>query len=129
MVSLLFLILCGLVLVSGFLKNLQIHHWLDALSLGQRRGMLSGMWVIAMIVGGYVAARRGRTTGWSNALVVGIFGLLFALGQLGENVRLAEVLERAWREPGAHWSQPASIVVTVPAAVQGGLMWSRETPS
>lgn len=127
--SLLFLFVCGLILVSGILQALQIDHVLDLLTLGQRRGVLSGIWAIAMGVGGYVAARRGRTTGWSNALVVGIFGLLFALGQLETNVGLGETLERAWREPGAHWPQLSAVVVTLPSALLGGLLWSRKTPS
>ena len=100
---------------------------LDSSELG--RTMQLVIWLASLVFGGYVAARKGKTTGWTNALVVGCFALLYLLfrwpklpdrGPLGSLLNLLS-------EP--HWSQLAAVGLTIPAALLGGYLWVLRTNS
>ena len=75
--------------------------WLKLLPRNVEEIIFACMWLFALGLGGYWAARRGRTTGWTNSLVVGIFAQLFVVGQLtdfGEG-RLLERLSEMVADP------------------------------
>ncbi|MCS7468870.1 TIGR04086 family membrane protein [Stieleria sp. ICT_E10.1] len=82
-------------------------------------------WLIGTAVGGYVAARRGKTTGWSNSLLVGIVAQLVIVAQLTDPGDIQSGLRKLLAEPSESWPQLMALVLTIPAAVAGGLVWSR----
>ena len=75
--------LCMAVLI--LLISLVLFEWLELISYKTER--ISGVfiWLFAICLGGYFAARLGKTTGWTNSLVVGVFAELFVVAvALGE---------------------------------------------
>jgi hypothetical protein len=106
------------------------------------------MWSAALCFGGYVAARLGRTTGWTNSLVVGLFAVIFLLARLLDQLiepdwplekplaywgrlpgRLFDHLIEMLQEPLVHWVQLAALVLAIPAAVLGGFLWQWSHPT
>ena len=58
--------------VFPLLISLVLNSWLGLISVDTERVLILFVWLIAVCLGGYVAARLGRTTGWTNSLVVGV---------------------------------------------------------
>ena len=71
---------------------------------------------------GYVAARRGRTTGWTNSLVVGVFAEIFVAGELNHD-EISQMLAEITKDPAAHWVALVQLICTIPAALIGGIVW------
>jgi hypothetical protein len=83
-------------------------------------------WLIGIAVGGYVAARRGKTTGWSNSLLVGVFAQLVIVAQVIDERDLLAGLRELLIDPSESWPKLMAILLTIPAALAGGLAWSRK---
>lgn len=60
--------------------------WLELIPVNAQQGLVPLMWFLALFFGGYHAARLGRTTGWSNSLIVGIFAESFLFASLLDNL-------------------------------------------
>ncbi len=83
-------------------------------------------WLLATAVGGYVAARRGKKTGWTNSLLVGIFAQFVIVGQVVDKQDMLAALSDLLVDPSESWPKLMAILLTIPAAVAGGLAWSRK---
>ena len=108
------------------------------------------MWFAALCFGGYYAAQLGRTTGWTNSLIVGMFAESFLLANLLDKLikpdwpeftpflaifekplaywgrlpgRLSDELIEMLKEPLVHWVQLAGLFFAIPVAVLGGVLW------
>ena len=102
--------------------------WHDFLSVDVRRGVLVLMWFFAVCLGGHVAARRGRTTGWTNSLVVGVFAEILIAARLlsrFDDQFFSDAFVKIINDPEAYWVPLVGLVFTIPAALVGGLVWQR----
>jgi len=81
------------------------------------------IWLFVICLGGYVAARRGKTTGWTNSLVVGLLAELYVASQLLQGTSLLEMMEEA----GPNWARLTALALTIPAAVVGGILWEESS--
>jgi hypothetical protein len=144
------------VLMASF--SLGLTNWLDLIPVKAKNGLGMLMWFLCLCLGGYVAARLGRTTGWTNSLIVGIFYVIFLLTMLLDNlikpdwpeftpnpllpifekplaywgrlpVRLFDHLIEMLQEPLTNWGQLAGLFFAIPAAVLGGFLWQRSHPT
>jgi len=89
------------------------------------------VWHIAICVGGYFAARRGRTTGWTNSLAVGVLAEVYLAVKLldieegGLPAELGSTLRRVVDAPSQYWRLLVKLVLTIPAAILGGIIWQK----
>ena len=108
--------------------SLVLNVWLNLISSDTERTIGVFIWLFGIGVGGYVAARQGRSTGWSNSLVVGVPALLYVAARLPNGGPLqtywAPFLE-IMNDPGAHWRVLAAMVLSLPVAVLGGIAWQK----
>ncbi|MCM2372326.1 YrzE family protein [Aporhodopirellula aestuarii] len=86
-------------------------------------------WLIGIAVGGYVAGRRGKTTGWSNSLLVGIFAQIMIVAQIIDPKDMFAGLHELLADPSDSWPKLTAIILTIPAALAGGLIWSQSQES
>ncbi len=110
-------------LISGVLTN-----WLGLISIQTERVLILLIWLLAICLGGYVAARLGKTTGWTNALVVGLLAELFVIARLptgGPEKDFFDPFREMMKDPGANWRPLVQLALTIPAAILGGLIWEK----
>jgi len=119
-------LICIMVLMLSI--SLVLSEWLQLISTDTERIIALFVWLFAICVGGYVAARQGRTTGWTNSLVVGVFGVLFMAAQLANRVpnkTYWDAFLEVMSDPGAHWRVFVALALTIPVAVLGGIVWEK----
>jgi hypothetical protein len=63
---------CVCMAVFPLLISAVLTSWLGLISIETERVLILLIWLLALCLGGYVAARMGKTTGWTNSLVVGL---------------------------------------------------------
>ncbi len=71
-------------LALAFAVSYLLAKFLKLIDPSQEANAVYFVWLVALAIGGYVAARRGKTTGGSNALVVGVFAQLLIVGQFAD---------------------------------------------
>lgn len=99
--------------------------WLGVISIETERVLILLIWLLAICLGGYVSARLGKTTGWTNSLVVGLLAEFFMIPSgVGEKDFFEPFLEMM-NDPVTHWRQLVIVVLTIPAAVLGGVIWQK----
>jgi hypothetical protein len=111
--------LCQLVLV--FTISLVLTQWLELISGETERIIKLPVWLFAVWYGGYFAARRGRTTGWTNSLVVGVLAEVYLAARIQKRTSLLEMMD----DPGSNWLPFAALGLTIPAAIMGGIVWEK----
>ena len=108
-----------------------LNNWLGLIS-NETTGVLTlFLWLFAICFGGYVAARLGKTTGWTNSLVVGVLAEFFVFSRLpkGEpdqpfRTSLDPFLDIV-KDPGTHWRLLLLLGLTIPVAILGGVIWAK----
>jgi hypothetical protein len=123
---------CSVTLACVFVFALSIslvrNNWLGLISNETERVLNLFIWLFAICLGGYVAARLGKTTGWTNALVVGLLAEIFVAARLlneePDKGFLHPLLE-LMNDPGAHWRLLVQLALTIPAAILGGVIWEK----
>jgi hypothetical protein len=114
--------------LSVLLISLVIGEWLGWWSAEFEDVVKFGAWLLAMFVGGYVAARRSARAGLNSfhtALWVGIFALLFVLINLPEAREGGDHFDRLQNvllHPVKQWRHFCDLLLTVPAALLGWLI-------
>jgi hypothetical protein len=111
--------------------SLVFNEWLGLMSNEVERIIIVFIWFLAVSLGGYVAARLGRTTGWTNALIVGLLAEFFLFAQIRKAARLDEATDHGFLAPildmmkdlGTHWRALVELALTIPIAIIGGLIW------
>ena len=109
--------LCMFVLVLPI--SLVLNTWLELISNETERIIKLPVWLFAISVGGYYAARRGKTTGWTNSLVVGLLAEWYLAARLLKGTSLLEMMDDA----GPNWRRLVALALTIPAAIVGGILW------
>jgi hypothetical protein len=75
-------------------------------------------WLFAICLGGYYAARQGKTTGWTNSLVVGLLAECYLVVP-----RLVETsFPKMLVKPIPDSEQLKFLALTIPAALVGGIV-------
>ena len=101
--------------------------WLGLISIETERVLILLVWLFAICLGGYVAARLGKTTGWTNSLVVGLLAELFVVSRLPKgglvDKGFFDPFLEIMNDPGANWRPLVQLALTIPAAILGGLIW------
>ena len=110
-------LLCMVVLVLSI--SMVLYTWLELISLETVKIIKLLVWFFAISVGGYYAARRGKTTGWTNSLVVGLLAELY----LAENYLRGTSLFEMMDDAGPNMSRLVTLALTIPAAIVGGILW------
>ena len=116
-----------LVVVNLFIAFV-ITKWLGLISIETERVVLAFVWLFAVSFGGYVAARLGNTTGWTNSLFVGLlaeFVIYSKLPKGGANQTFWEPVLELIKDPGKHWPFLAGLGLTIPVAILGGFLWQK----
>jgi hypothetical protein len=102
--------------------------WLGLISNETERVVVLFAGFFAICLGGYMAARLGKTTGWTNSLVVGLLAEFFLAARLlskePDKSFLHPLLE-LMNDPGAHWRPLVQLALTIPAAILGGVIWEK----
>ena len=109
--TLLFLFLCVLIHNRNDLVEEMFNKAMPVVSLV--------WWFFAICLGGYVAARRGKTTGWTNSLVVGLLAEWYMAARLLKGTSVLEMMDDA----GPNWRRLTALALTIPAAIVGGILW------
>ena len=110
-------LLCMFVLMPFI--ALVLNEWLELIS-NETAGIIKLLaWFVAISIGGYCAARQGKTTGWTNALVVGLLAEWYMAARLLKGTSLLEMMDDA----GPNWSRLVALALTIPAAIVGGILW------
>jgi hypothetical protein len=102
--------------------------WLGLISIETERVLILLIWLLALCLGGYVAARMGKTTGWTNALVVGLLAEFLVVARLprgGADKDLFDPFLEMMKDPGANWRPLVQLSLTIPAAILGGVIWEK----
>jgi uncharacterized protein involved in cysteine biosynthesis len=106
--------------------------WLGLISGETQRVLDLFIWLFAICLGGYVAARLGKTTGWTNSLVVGLLAEFFVASRLPNEGpdelfvdQLKKMMNEMMNDPGAHWRPLVLLALTIPAAILGGVIWQK----
>ena len=148
--------LCIIAFVVAILlaELLGLSKWLGLHLVNSQQRLVPLMWFPALCFGGYYAAQLGRTTGWTNSLVVGLFAESFLLAGLLDKLikpdfgnaigipmfekplaywgrlpgRLFDHLIEMLQEPLVHW-ELAGLFYAIPVAVLGGVVWQRSHPT
>jgi hypothetical protein len=110
-------------LISGVFTR-----WLGLISIETERVLILLVWLFAICLGGYVAARLGKTTGWTNSLVVGVLAVFFVVARLprgGADKDFFDPFLEMMKDPVAHWRHLVYLALTIPAAVLGGVIWEK----
>ena len=110
-------------LISAILTS-----WLGLISVETERVLILVVWLVAVCLGGYVAARLGKTTGWTNSLVVGLLAAFFVVARLPRGEADKDFLDpflELLNDPATHWRLLVYLALTIPAAVLGGVLWEK----
>jgi len=102
--------------------------WLGLISIETERVLILLVWLAAICLGGYVAARLGKTTGWTNSLVVGLLAELFVVSRLpkgGLDKDLFDPFLELVNDPVTNWRPLIQLGLTIPAAILGGFLWEK----
>jgi len=106
--------------------------WLGLISNETERVVVLFAGFFAICLGGYMAARLGKTTGWTNSLVVGLLAEFFVASRLPNEGpdelfvdQLKKMMNEMMNDPGAHWRPLVLLALTIPAAILGGVIWQR----
>ena len=115
--------------VLALSMSLVLNNWLGLISNETERVLILLVWLFAICLGGYVAARLGKTTGWTNSLVVGLLAEIFLVARLPTGTRpdrtFLDPLLELMENPGAHWPRLVALALTIPAAILGGVIWEK----
>ena len=112
-------VICMTVLMLSI--SLVLNEWLKLISNDTERVIGLFVWIFAICVGGYFAARQGRTTGWTNSLVVGLLAVFFVVARLptdGADKGYFEPFLDMIKDPGANWRHLAQLALTIPAVTE-----------
>ena len=110
---------CG-VTVLAFLPLMTLEFALSALGLDLNLKTYS--WLSAVAVGGYFSCRQAKPTAWMNCLVFAVLTETFVVSGIQEaNENLAQMYPNA----AVEWHYPTMLVLTIPAALFGGILWTR----
>jgi hypothetical protein len=109
--------------------SLVLNRWLSLLAHETEPGVFLVSWLVAVCLGGYVAARLGKNTGWTNSLMVGLIAELVVFsrvlkGRPDQNSLLDPLFEMV-NDPGAHWLVLVELALTIPVAILGGIIWQK----
>jgi len=102
--------------------------WLGLISGETQRVLDLFIWLSGICLGGYVAARLGKTTGWTNSLVVGLLAEFFVVRRLpnvGPDELFVVQLKKMMNDPDTHWRPLIQLALTIPAAILGGVIWQK----
>src|ERR1017187_5670808 len=108
--------------------SLVLGRWLGLIPNETERVIDLVVWPSAVCFGGYVAARIGKTTGWTNSLVVGLIAEFILYSQLPKervDQTLLDPLLDIIKGPGAHWRVLVQLALTIPVAILGGVIWEK----
>jgi hypothetical protein len=110
----------------SFSISLVFTTWLGLMSIQTERRVMVVVWLLGASLGGYAAARFGKTTGWTNSLIVGLIAefLIYAQVPKGspDQTMLDPLLDLV-KSPNGHWRVLAALALTIPAAIFGGVIW------
>jgi hypothetical protein len=115
-------------LVFSLLILPALNDGLRLISNETERVLILIIWLFALCLGGYVAARLGKTTGWTNSLVVGLVAEFFVIARLtkgGPDKDLFDPFLEMMNDPGANWRPLVQLALTFPAAILGGFIWQK----
>ncbi len=76
------LVTCACMVVFALSISGVLTSWLGLISIETERVLILLIWLFAICLGGYAAARLGKTTGWTNSLVVGLLAEFFVVARL-----------------------------------------------
>ncbi|HBI44530.1 MAG TPA: hypothetical protein DDY78_17015 [Planctomycetales bacterium] len=108
--------------------SLVFNRWLGVISNETERVIILVVWLFAVCLGGYVAARLGKTTGWANSLLVGLLAEFLVYSQIpkgGLDQTLLDPFLAIMNDPGAHWRVLVELALTIPVAILGGIIWEK----
>lgn len=111
----------AIIVVSTLLLSLVLNKWLGLTYSGTQKTIELIVWLLAVLAGGYFAANLGKTVGWSNSLLVGCFAFAFILIRGWNRIELTGGLGY----PFESWRLIAACLLTIPAAILGGVLWVR----
>ncbi len=106
--------------------SLVFNRWLGLISPETEAIVGRVSMLVAICLSGYVAARLGKNTGWTNSLIVGFFAeLVLLIGILREGGRFIwlDPLFDIMNNPVKHWPVLVELTLTIPAAILGGIIW------
>ena len=130
--------LCMIAFGVAILLPAELLGLLELIPVSAQQRLVPLMWFPALCFGGYYAAQLGRTTGWTNSLIVGMFAESFLLANLLDKLikpdwpeftpspllaifekplaywgrlpgRLSDELIEMLKEPLVHWVQLAGL--------------------
>jgi putative membrane protein (TIGR04086 family) len=108
--------------------SLVLNRWLGPISHETERVVFLVSLLVAVCLGGYVAARLGKNTGWTNSLMVGLIAelVVFSRVLMGRpDQSLFDPLFDIMNDPGAHWRVLVELALTIPVAILGGVIWQK----
>jgi putative membrane protein (TIGR04086 family) len=108
--------------------SLVFNRWLGLISNETERVMIVVVWLFAVCLGGYVAARLGKNTGWTNFLMVGLIAELVVFSRVAKgrpDRSFFDPLFDIMNDPGAHWLVLVELALTIPVAMLGGFIWQK----
>ncbi len=120
LVGLLFMVVVHLSILLVF------NRWLGLISPEAEPVVFLVSFLVAVSLSGYVAARLGKNTGWTNSLMVGLIAelVLFSRvvnGRPGQG--FLDPLFDIANHPGLHWPVLVELALTIPVAILGGIIW------
>ena len=108
--------------------SLVLNRWLGLISHETEPVVFLVSLLVAVCLGGYVAARLGKNTGWTNSLMVGLIAelVVFSRALKGRpDQSLFDPLFDIMNDPGAHWLVLVELALTIPVAILGGIIWQK----
>jgi hypothetical protein len=108
--------------------SLVLNRWLGLISHETERVVFLVSLLVAVCLGGYVAARLGKNTGWTNSLMVGLFAELVVFSRVLKgrpDQTFLDPLFDVVNDPGAHWAVLVELALTIPVAILGGIIWQK----
>jgi hypothetical protein len=106
--------------------SLVFNTWLGLMSTETEKGVMAVLWLCGVCLGGYFAARFGKTTGWTNSLVVGLIAEFVVYNQVPKGSPEQSVVDPLldlMKDPSGHWRILVALALTMPAAILGGVLW------
>jgi hypothetical protein len=107
--------------------SLVLNRWLGLISPETEPVVFLVSLLVAVCLGGYVAARLGKNTGWTNSLMVGLIAELVLFSRVLRGgpgqLTLLDPLFDIMNDPGAHWPVLVELALTIPVAILGGIIW------
>lgn len=122
------LVASAILVVLNLFIAFVITDWLGLISIETEEILLVFVWLFAVCFAGYVAARLGKTTSWTNSLVVGLIAAFVVYTRLpkgGEGQILLDPLLETIKDPATHWLRLVWLGLTIPVAILGGIIWQK----